>query len=250
MVEHFAPKYSHKPLTKSFLCMFFISAVASALSFLLPATEMSCYSSLGVAIAEFPALREGKIAESHIYIYISPLSGDSQHVFSELMFAYPGEYKHHWDLLSTWFKYLNPLWSLRIPCCCVKLHLQHVHLCQCRVNTALGKNVCVSTGSINFVIQFSINTLCFTFPESVDISVVSKCNPCLSNPCKNNGTCNNDPVEFYQCTCHFGFKVWLQMNYMKSNKAFHMPSAFLIVVPWEVNFTGNWAQKIPYSSRL
>ncbi|XP_009702684.1 PREDICTED: slit homolog 3 protein-like, partial [Cariama cristata] len=40
----------------------------------------------------------------------------------------------------------------------------------------------------------------------VDISVVSKCNPCLSNPCKNNGTCNNDPVEFYQCTCPFGFK--------------------------------------------
>uniref|UniRef100_A0A8C8B547 Slit guidance ligand 3 n=1 Tax=Otus sunia TaxID=257818 RepID=A0A8C8B547_9STRI len=39
-----------------------------------------------------------------------------------------------------------------------------------------------------------------------NISVVSKCNPCLSNPCKNNGTCNNDPVEFYQCTCPFGFK--------------------------------------------
>uniref|UniRef100_A0A669PPJ3 Slit guidance ligand 3 n=1 Tax=Phasianus colchicus TaxID=9054 RepID=A0A669PPJ3_PHACC len=37
-------------------------------------------------------------------------------------------------------------------------------------------------------------------------SVVSKCNPCLSNPCKNNGTCSNDPVEFYQCTCPFGFK--------------------------------------------
>jgi len=93
MVEHFAPKYSHKPLTKSFLCMFFISAVASALSFSLPAVEMSCYGSLGIAVAEFPALREGKIAESHIYI--SPLSGDSQDVFSELMFACPGEYKNH-----------------------------------------------------------------------------------------------------------------------------------------------------------
>uniref|UniRef100_A0A8C3I7I1 Slit guidance ligand 3 n=1 Tax=Chrysemys picta bellii TaxID=8478 RepID=A0A8C3I7I1_CHRPI len=40
----------------------------------------------------------------------------------------------------------------------------------------------------------------------VDISIVSKCNPCLSSPCKNNGTCNNDPVEFYRCTCPFGFK--------------------------------------------
>uniref|UniRef100_A0A8C0F0W9 Slit guidance ligand 3 n=1 Tax=Bubo bubo TaxID=30461 RepID=A0A8C0F0W9_BUBBB len=46
----------------------------------------------------------------------------------------------------------------------------------------------------------------FQCKEPVDISVVSKCNPCLSNPCKNNGTCNNDPVEFYQCTCPFGFK--------------------------------------------
>ncbi|XP_010137711.1 PREDICTED: slit homolog 3 protein-like, partial [Buceros rhinoceros silvestris] len=42
--------------------------------------------------------------------------------------------------------------------------------------------------------------------EPADISVVSKCNPCLSSPCKNNGTCANDPVEFYQCTCPFGFK--------------------------------------------
>uniref|UniRef100_A0A8C0GUV2 Slit guidance ligand 3 n=1 Tax=Chelonoidis abingdonii TaxID=106734 RepID=A0A8C0GUV2_CHEAB len=40
----------------------------------------------------------------------------------------------------------------------------------------------------------------------VDISIVSKCNPCLSSPCKNNGTCNNDPVEFYRCTCPYGFK--------------------------------------------
>uniref|UniRef100_A0A8C3L477 Slit guidance ligand 3 n=1 Tax=Chrysolophus pictus TaxID=9089 RepID=A0A8C3L477_CHRPC len=46
----------------------------------------------------------------------------------------------------------------------------------------------------------------FQCKELVDISVVSKCNPCLSNPCKNNGTCSNDPVEFYQCTCPFGFK--------------------------------------------
>lgn len=93
MVEHFAPKQSHKPLTESFLCMFFISAVASALSFLLPAIEMSCYSSLGIAVAEFPALREGKIAESHIYI--SPFSGDSQCIFSELMFPCAGEYKQY-----------------------------------------------------------------------------------------------------------------------------------------------------------
>uniref|UniRef100_A0A803STV9 Slit guidance ligand 3 n=1 Tax=Anolis carolinensis TaxID=28377 RepID=A0A803STV9_ANOCA len=36
--------------------------------------------------------------------------------------------------------------------------------------------------------------------------LVVACNPCLSSPCKNNGTCNNDPVEFYRCTCPFGYK--------------------------------------------
>nr|XP_028573326.1 slit homolog 3 protein isoform X2 [Podarcis muralis] len=40
----------------------------------------------------------------------------------------------------------------------------------------------------------------------VDISILSKCNPCLSNPCKNNGTCSNDPLDFYRCTCPFGYK--------------------------------------------
>uniref|UniRef100_A0A8C9N4R0 Slit guidance ligand 3 n=1 Tax=Serinus canaria TaxID=9135 RepID=A0A8C9N4R0_SERCA len=46
----------------------------------------------------------------------------------------------------------------------------------------------------------------FQCKEPVDLSVVSKCNPCLSSPCKNNGTCSSDPVELYQCTCPFGFK--------------------------------------------
>uniref|UniRef100_A0A8D0GVS6 Slit guidance ligand 3 n=1 Tax=Sphenodon punctatus TaxID=8508 RepID=A0A8D0GVS6_SPHPU len=40
----------------------------------------------------------------------------------------------------------------------------------------------------------------------VDINIMAKCNPCLSNPCRNNGTCNNDPAEFYRCTCPFGYK--------------------------------------------
>nr|XP_014351256.1 PREDICTED: slit homolog 1 protein-like [Latimeria chalumnae] len=39
-----------------------------------------------------------------------------------------------------------------------------------------------------------------------EVSVEAKCNPCLSNPCQNQGTCQNDPVEFYRCTCPYGFK--------------------------------------------
>ncbi|XP_071412817.1 slit homolog 2 protein isoform X2 [Pithys albifrons albifrons] len=46
----------------------------------------------------------------------------------------------------------------------------------------------------------------FTCQGPVDVNILAKCNPCLSNPCKNDGTCNSDPVDFYRCTCPYGFK--------------------------------------------
>ena len=47
----------------------------------------------------------------------------------------------------------------------------------------------------------------FCCPGPVDINIVAKCNACLSDPCKNNGTCSQDPVELYHCTCPYGYKV-------------------------------------------
>ncbi|XP_049328211.1 slit homolog 2 protein isoform X2 [Astyanax mexicanus] len=46
----------------------------------------------------------------------------------------------------------------------------------------------------------------FPVPGPVDISIQAKCDPCLSNPCKNNGTCSNHPIDFYRCTCPYGYK--------------------------------------------
>uniref|UniRef100_A0A8B9LLW2 Slit homolog 2 (Drosophila) n=1 Tax=Astyanax mexicanus TaxID=7994 RepID=A0A8B9LLW2_ASTMX len=46
----------------------------------------------------------------------------------------------------------------------------------------------------------------FTCTGPVDISIQAKCDPCLSNPCKNNGTCSNHPIDFYRCTCPYGYK--------------------------------------------
>ncbi|XP_036403919.1 slit homolog 3 protein [Megalops cyprinoides] len=40
----------------------------------------------------------------------------------------------------------------------------------------------------------------------VDLSLMSKCAPCLANPCQNNGTCVSDVSGTYQCTCPFGYK--------------------------------------------
>uniref|UniRef100_A0A670ZAV2 Slit guidance ligand 2 n=1 Tax=Pseudonaja textilis TaxID=8673 RepID=A0A670ZAV2_PSETE len=46
----------------------------------------------------------------------------------------------------------------------------------------------------------------FTCQGPMDVIVLAKCSPCLSNPCKNGGSCNNDPVDFYSCSCPYGFK--------------------------------------------
>ena len=35
----------------------------------------------------------------------------------------------------------------------------------------------------------------------------AKCNPCLSSPCRNQGTCHNDPLGSYRCACPIGYKV-------------------------------------------
>ncbi|KAK7922042.1 hypothetical protein WMY93_008944 [Mugilogobius chulae] len=39
-----------------------------------------------------------------------------------------------------------------------------------------------------------------------DISLMSKCAPCLAAPCQNNGTCVSDGAGVYHCTCPYGFK--------------------------------------------
>lgn len=57
----------------------------------------------------------------------------------------------------------------------------------------------------------------------MDVNILAKCNPCLSNPCKNDGTCNNDPVDFYRCTCPYGFKVGTGWRRRKISEALAAP---------------------------
>uniref|UniRef100_A0A8C9QSR8 Slit guidance ligand 1 n=1 Tax=Spermophilus dauricus TaxID=99837 RepID=A0A8C9QSR8_SPEDA len=38
------------------------------------------------------------------------------------------------------------------------------------------------------------------------LAVQAKCDPCLSSPCQNQGTCHNDPLEVYRCACPGGYK--------------------------------------------
>ncbi|CAG08296.1 unnamed protein product [Tetraodon nigroviridis] len=39
-----------------------------------------------------------------------------------------------------------------------------------------------------------------------DLSLLSKCAPCLGAPCQNNGTCVSDATGSYLCMCPYGFK--------------------------------------------
>lgn len=54
--------------------------------------------------------------------------------------------------------------------------------------------------------------LCASHPTGPPaLSVQAKCNPCLSSPCQNQGTCHNDPLGSYRCACPGGYKVpWSQ----------------------------------------
>ncbi|XP_075790597.1 LOW QUALITY PROTEIN: slit homolog 1 protein [Pelodiscus sinensis] len=38
------------------------------------------------------------------------------------------------------------------------------------------------------------------------LSIQAKCDPCLSSPCQNQGTCHSDPPAAYRCTCPRGYK--------------------------------------------
>ncbi|XP_077992142.1 slit homolog 2 protein-like [Glandiceps talaboti] len=46
----------------------------------------------------------------------------------------------------------------------------------------------------------------FECNEVPDLSVLAKCEPCLSEPCLNNGECVNDPLDGYMCLCAKGYK--------------------------------------------
>uniref|UniRef100_A0A3Q2ZBX8 Slit homolog 2 (Drosophila) n=1 Tax=Kryptolebias marmoratus TaxID=37003 RepID=A0A3Q2ZBX8_KRYMA len=65
---------------------------------------------------------------------------------------------------------------------------------------------CAGPGDMTDKLLLTTPSKKFTCTGPVDLTIQAKCNPCLSSPCKNNGTCANDPVHYYCCTCPYGFK--------------------------------------------
>uniref|UniRef100_A0A8C3AZA6 Slit homolog 2 (Drosophila) n=1 Tax=Cyclopterus lumpus TaxID=8103 RepID=A0A8C3AZA6_CYCLU len=65
---------------------------------------------------------------------------------------------------------------------------------------------CAGPGDMTDKLLLTTPSKKFTCTGPVDVSIQAKCEPCLSNPCQNDGTCSNDPVHYYRCTCPYGFK--------------------------------------------
>uniref|UniRef100_A0A8C1VAH5 Slit homolog 1 protein n=1 Tax=Cyprinus carpio TaxID=7962 RepID=A0A8C1VAH5_CYPCA len=46
----------------------------------------------------------------------------------------------------------------------------------------------------------------FECQGEVDAAILAKCNPCMSKPCLNHGSCETDQMDGYRCRCSEGFK--------------------------------------------
>ncbi|XP_048061947.1 slit homolog 1a [Megalobrama amblycephala] len=46
----------------------------------------------------------------------------------------------------------------------------------------------------------------FECQGEVDTAILAKCNPCMSGPCLNHGSCEADQTDGYRCSCSEGFK--------------------------------------------
>uniref|UniRef100_A0A4W3I8N2 Slit homolog 1 protein n=1 Tax=Callorhinchus milii TaxID=7868 RepID=A0A4W3I8N2_CALMI len=114
-------------------------------------------------------------------------------------------------------------WSLRLVCVLVKEHScpyralgANPLYCDCKMQWLSdwvksgykepGIARCAGPGDMTDKLLLTTPSKKFECQGPVDIGILAKCNPCFSNPCKNDGTCSNDPVDFYRCTCPYGYK--------------------------------------------
>uniref|UniRef100_A0A8C7MI57 Slit homolog 2 (Drosophila) n=1 Tax=Oncorhynchus kisutch TaxID=8019 RepID=A0A8C7MI57_ONCKI len=65
---------------------------------------------------------------------------------------------------------------------------------------------CAGPGDMTDKLLLTTPSKKFTCTGPLDVGIQAKCDPCLSNPCHNDGTCSNHPVTFYRCSCPYGFK--------------------------------------------
>nr|AVK72278.1 slit [Xenoturbella bocki] len=92
----------------------------------------------------------------------------------------------------------NPLYCdchLRWLCDMVKLNFIEPGIAQCQGPEMMADKTLLTAASAEF-----------TCSGEFDVEVMAKCDPCLSNPCRNNATCENDPVIHFTCQCESGFK--------------------------------------------
>ncbi|XP_078449077.1 slit homolog 2 protein-like isoform X1 [Lampetra planeri] len=93
----------------------------------------------------------------------------------------------------------NPLYcdcALRWLSDWVKVGYKEPGIAQCIGPSEMEGKLLLTTPSKLFVCQ----------GPPPDVAILAKCSPCLSEPCKNKGMCSADPVDYYRCTCPYGYK--------------------------------------------
>ncbi|KAI7805148.1 hypothetical protein IRJ41_000318 [Triplophysa rosa] len=65
---------------------------------------------------------------------------------------------------------------------------------------------CVSPHGMEGKLLLTTPAKRFECQGEVDTAILAKCNPCVSSPCLNGGTCHTDELDGYRCSCLEGFK--------------------------------------------
>ncbi|GCB79762.1 hypothetical protein scyTo_0020244, partial [Scyliorhinus torazame] len=65
---------------------------------------------------------------------------------------------------------------------------------------------CAGPGDMEGKLLLTTPAKKFECQGPTELSVLAKCSPCLSNPCENQGNCQDDALDYYRCTCLYGYK--------------------------------------------
>ncbi|XP_067858120.1 slit homolog 1a isoform X2 [Heptranchias perlo] len=65
---------------------------------------------------------------------------------------------------------------------------------------------CAGPGDMEGKLLLTTPAKKFECQGPTELSILAKCSPCVSKPCQNQGTCQDHPLDYYRCSCPYGYK--------------------------------------------